>query len=59
MQPGLAVGPPVLSRMGDTARDYSFSLLVYGSLAIVAALALIKVKPRFWTPPQRRQESKT
>jgi MFS family permease len=54
MQLGFAVGPPVLGRMADVAGNYSFGLMVYGSLAVLAALTLVSVKPRFWTPPSRR-----
>jgi MFS family permease len=54
MQLGFAVGPPVLGRMADVAGNYSFGLTVFGGLAIAAALTLVTVKPRFWTPPAER-----
>ncbi len=54
MQLGFAVGPPVLGRFADATGNYSFGLTVYGSLAILAALTLVTVKPRYWTPPSRR-----
>ena len=56
IQLGFAVGPPVFGRMADTAGNYSFGLTVYGSLAILAALTLVTVKPRFWTPPSQRTQ---
>jgi predicted MFS family arabinose efflux permease len=54
MQLGFAVGPPVLGHMADAAGNYSFGLTVCGSLAFLAALTLLTVKPRFWTSPSQR-----
>jgi predicted MFS family arabinose efflux permease len=54
MQLGFAVGPPILGRMADSTGNYTTGFLAYGSLAIVAALTLVTVKPRYWTPPNER-----
>lgn len=56
MRPGFAAGPAVLGAMAEAAGNYSFGLTVYGSMAILAALTLVTVKPRFWTPPSRRPQ---
>lgn len=52
MQLGFAAGPPVLGRMADVAGNYTTGLVVYGLVALLAALTLLPVKPRFWTPPK-------
>jgi MFS family permease len=54
MQLGFAAGPPILGRMADAGGSYTTGLIVYGIIAFVAALTLLPVKPRFWTPPQDR-----
>jgi MFS family permease len=54
MQLGFAVGPPVLGRMADAAGNYTSGLVVYGTIALLASLTLLPVKPRYWTPPGER-----
>lgn len=51
MQLGFAAGPPVLGHMADAAGNYTTGLVVYGLIALLAALTLLPVKPRFWKPP--------
>jgi len=51
MQLGFAFGPPVLGRMADAAGNYTSGLVVYGTVALLASLTLLPVKPRFWSPP--------
>jgi OFA family oxalate/formate antiporter-like MFS transporter len=55
---GFAVGPPVLGYFYDVNGNYTMGMTVFGLVAILGAVILLPVKPRFWTPPsQRKQES--
>ena len=55
---GFAVGPPVLGYFYDVNGNYTMGMTVFGCVAILGAIMLLPVKPRFWTPPsQRKQES--
>lgn len=54
MQLGFAAGPPILGRMADANGNYTTGLMIYGLIALLAALTLLPVKPRFWTPPKER-----
>lgn len=54
MQLGFAAGPPIFGRMADTTGNYTTGLIVYGVIAVLAAVTLLPVKPRHWTPPQDR-----
>lgn len=53
---GFAVGPPVLGYFYDVNGNYTLGMIVFGSVAILGAIMLMPVKPRFWTPPGKRQK---
>lgn len=52
---GFAVGPPVFGWFADTYGNFSSGLVVYGCVALVGTLMLLPVKPRFWSPPRKRE----
>lgn len=45
---GFAVGPPLMGRMADQSGSYESGMMLYGFVALVAALMLMPVKPRYW-----------
>jgi MFS family permease len=51
---GFAVGPPVFGWLADVSGNFSTGLVVYGCVALVGTTLLIPVKPRFWTPPAKK-----
>jgi len=55
---GFAAGPPVFGLLADIYGNFTVGIIAYGTVAAVATLTLLPVKPRFWTSPaaQRRQE---
>ncbi|MEY4640334.1 MAG: hypothetical protein RLZZ227_328 [Pseudomonadota bacterium] len=53
---GFAVGPPVLGYLYDLNGDYTWGMIIFGGVAMLGAVMLLPIKPRFWTPPSRRRE---
>lgn len=56
---GYAVGPPLLGLLADlNGGSFVNGMLLYGAIAAVATLTLVRVVPRHWVPPaeRRRQE---
>jgi len=55
---GFAAGPPLLGYLYDLNGNYTFGFVLYSGIAILAGLFLLPLKPRYWTPPGKRQEVK-
>ncbi len=54
---GYAAGPPVLGWLADINHgSFANGMLIYGAVAAVAVISLVRVAPRFWTPPAKRRE---
>lgn len=53
---GFAVGPPVLGYLYDLNGNYTVGMIVFGGVAMLGAIMLTPVKPRFWTPPSKRKQ---
>ncbi len=51
---GFAVGPPVLGWFADSFGNFTIGIIVYASLAGIATLTLLPLKPRYWTSPAER-----
>ena len=53
---GFASGPPLLGWLADV-NNGSFvpGMWIYGAVAAVAVVSLVRVAPRFWVPPARRR----
>jgi MFS transporter, OFA family, oxalate/formate antiporter len=56
---GFAAGPPLLGWLADlNGGSYAVGMFVYGSIAAVATLTLLPVKPRYWVSPAERERDK-
>ena len=54
---GYAAGPPVLGWLADINHgSFANGMLIYGAVAAVAVISLLRVAPRFWVPPGKRRE---
>ena len=54
---GFASGPPILGWLADINHgSFSTGMLIYGAVAAVAVISLVRVVPRFWVPPAKRRE---
>jgi MFS family permease len=55
---GFAAGPPVFGLLADIYGNFTVGIIAFGTVAAVATLTLLPIKPRFWTSPaaRRRQE---
>jgi MFS family permease len=54
---GYAAGPPLLGWLADINHgSFANGMLIYGAVAAVAVISLLRVTPRFWTPPAKRRE---
>jgi MFS family permease len=52
---GYAAGPPVLGWLADINHgSFVRGFAIYGAVAAVALISLVRVAPRFWTPPRNR-----
>lgn len=56
---GFAAGPPLLGYFADLNGNFTVGFIVYGGLAFVSTLLLVPIKPRFWTPPGKRQKQES
>jgi hypothetical protein len=36
--------------------SFTNGMLIYGAVAAVAVISLVRVTPRFWTPPAKRRQ---
>ena len=56
---GYAAGPPLLGWLADINHgSFVNGMLIYGAVAAVAVVSLLRVAPRFWvSPAKRRQEA--
>jgi MFS family permease len=54
LQLGMAFGPPMLGAAHDLFGSYTAGFIAACILPLVAALLLLPVRPRFWTPPADR-----
>jgi OFA family oxalate/formate antiporter-like MFS transporter len=54
---GFAAGPPVLGLLADVNHgSFVTGMWIYGAVAAVAVISLLRVSPRFWVPPSKRRE---
>ncbi|HWG68326.1 MAG TPA: MFS transporter [Steroidobacteraceae bacterium] len=54
---GYAAGPPLLGWLADINHgSFVNGMLIYGAVAAVAVVSLLRVAPRFWVPPAKRRE---
>jgi OFA family oxalate/formate antiporter-like MFS transporter len=53
---GFAVGPPTLGYLYDLNGNYTVGLVIFGCVAILGGIMLMPIKPRYWTPPSKRQK---
>src|SRR5262245_32340499 len=54
---GFASGPPILGWLADINHgSFVNGMWIYGAVALVAVLSLVRVAPRFWVPPALRRE---
>ena len=54
---GFAAGPPVLGWLADINHgSFVNGMWLYGAVAAVAVISLLRVAPRFWVPPAKRRE---
>lgn len=56
---GFAAGPPILGYFADLNGNFTVGFMVYAGLAFVSTLLLVPVKPRYWTPPGKRQKQES
>jgi MFS family permease len=54
---GFAAGPPLLGWLADINHgSFVHGMWIYGAVAGVAVISLLRVAPRFWVPPAQRRE---
>ncbi|MDR2214793.1 MAG: MFS transporter [Nevskiaceae bacterium] len=54
---GYAAGPPLLGWLADVnGGSFVNGMIIYGAIAAVAVLSLVRVSPRYWVPPAKRRE---
>lgn len=54
---GFASGPPLLGWLADINHgSFENGMMIYGAVAAVAVVSLVRVAPRFWVPPAKRRE---
>jgi len=57
---GYAAGPPLLGWLADINNgSFHNGMLIYGAVAAVAVISLVRVAPRFWVPPNQRVSPST
>ena len=54
---GFAAGPPILGWLYDINGNYTMGLVIYSGIAILAGVLLLPLKPRYWTPPSKREKT--
>lgn len=52
---GFAAGPPLLGWLYDLKGNYTLGFIIYSGVALLACGLLLPLKPRYWTPPGKRQ----
>ena len=52
---GFAAGPPIFGWFADVYGNFTTAMIVYGSVATLATLTLLPVKPRYWISPAKRR----
>lgn len=53
---GFAAGPPLLGYFSDVNGNYTVGLIVFSLAALVGTILLLPIKPKYWTPPSRKQQ---
>jgi MFS family permease len=53
---GFAAGPPLLGFLYDLDGNYTTGFIIYGCVAILGAIMLIPIKPRYWISPSKRRQ---
>lgn len=54
---GFAAGPPILGWLYDINGNYTMGLVIYSGIALLAGVLLLPLKPRYWTPPEKREKT--
>ncbi|MDG2176292.1 MAG: MFS transporter [Gammaproteobacteria bacterium] len=52
---GFAAGPPFLGYLYDLNGNYTMGFVIYSGIAFLACALLLPLKPRYWTPPSKRE----
>jgi len=52
---GYAAGPPLFGWFADTYGNFTVGMIAFASAATLSTLTIWWIKPRYWTPPAKRE----